>query len=88
MGQAKLRGTFEQRKVEGEAKRKAEAEQRAEQRRLERVLQLEREANMSPEEKAALDRSREVLAAVATIAAASDLRGTKFAKLTRHFNSG
>lgn len=88
MGQAKLRGTFEQRLAEGEAKRKAEAERRAEERKRERALRLEREANMSPEEKVRLNRSREVLAAVGAVVASSDLALADFAQLLRRFKAG
>lgn len=52
MGQAKQRGTFEQRKAEGEAKRKAEraaAEEREAQARAERAKRL---AARTPEQRA------------------------------------
>jgi hypothetical protein len=88
MGQAKLRGSFEQRKAEGEARRKAEAQQRAQAREEERKRRLALERAMPADERERLRKSREILAAVFGVVASSDLQRLDFENLQRRFKAG
>ena len=62
MGQAKRRGTFEQRKAEGEAKN-------AEKRKLQQESRLAQDAAMTPAQKEARHKAREWLLVGAGLAA-------------------
>ncbi len=64
MGEAKRRGTYEQRKAEGEAKH-------AEQQRQREVALARREAAMTPEERARRHKARMVLAQTAALGLAA-----------------
>jgi len=73
MGQAKLRGSFEKRQAEGIIKREEAAKQKildeAARRHNLRMKQLERKANMTPEQRQRARASEVLLAAVMGIAA-------------------
>lgn len=88
MGQAKLRGSFEQRQAEGIAKRHAEEVKRTERFRRERAERAEREANMTPEQKARATKVRGVFAALTAMVAASEAQNADFANAMRNFNAG
>lgn len=76
MGQAKKRGSYEQRKAEGEARRTAE-----EQRRREEIAA--REAAMTPDQKAQRVRTATMMTAVLGMAAQSMERKLDFAMAMR-----
>ena len=78
MGQAKLRGSFEQRQAEAIAKREADAKRRAEERAI-------REANMTPAERARAHRVKGLLAAIAGFMAAGDARKADFSNAMQHY---
>ena len=88
MGQAKLRGSFEQRQAEGIAKRLAEENQKADAARLAKAERMEREANMTPEQRARLIKTRGMFAALVTMVAASQAQKADFANAMRNFNAG
>ena len=69
MGQAKRRGTFEQRQAEGIAKKQEQEHELAEARAAYRAKQLEREALKTPEERR---RSRETGMVTAFILGATE----------------
>ena len=88
MGQAKLRGSFEQRQAEGIAKRLAEEKQREEDQQRQRIERAAREANMPPEQRARLMKTRSLFAALAAVVAANEAQKADFANAMRNFNAG
>jgi len=99
MGQAKQRGTFEQRKAEGIAKRQEEERKVAEALAARRAEQIEREARKTPEERDRDRRAAALLASVlGTVVTSSSAKGLEIARMAaeysgnygrdRHCNSG
>lgn len=88
MGQARLRGTFEQRKTEGVAKRLEDEQRLAEFARMEREARKEREANMTPEQRARAIKVRSLFAALTAIVAANEAQKADFANAVRNFTTG
>ncbi len=86
MGQAKQRGTFEQRQAEGVAKRQEQERKWADALAARRAEQAEREARKTPEER---DRSRRaglLLASVlSTVVASSTAKGLEIARMAAEY---
>lgn len=82
MGQAKQRGTFEQRQAEGIAKRQEQERKRAEALAARRAEQAEREARKTPEER---DRSRRaamlLTSVLGMVVASSTAKGAEIARM-------
>ena len=83
MGQAKLRGTFEQRQAEGIAKRQDEEHRRREETAARRK---EREANMTPEERDRSRRSGLLLTSVLGMAiSSSSAKGLEISRMAAEY---
>lgn len=86
MGQAKQRGTFEQRQAEGIAKRQEQERKRAEELAAQRAEQAEREARKTPEERARSRRASLLMASVlGTVVASSSAKGLEFARMAAEY---
>jgi hypothetical protein len=88
MGQAKLRGSFEQRQAQGILKRQAEEQITAEKVRLAKIEQAKRFADMSPEQRSRAIKSRSALAALSAVIAASQAQKVDFANAVERFKAG
>lgn len=86
MGQAKQRGTFEQRQAEGVAKRQEQERKRAEALAALRAEQAEREARKTPEER---DRSRRasllLTSVLGMVVASSTAKGLEIARMAAEY---
>lgn len=86
MGQAKQRGTFEQRQAEGIAKRQEQERKRAEVLAARRAEQAEREARKTPEER---DRSRRagllLISVLGMVVASSTAKGLEIARMAAEY---
>ncbi len=86
MGQAKQRGTFEQRQAEGVAKRQEQERKRAEKLAAIEAGRAKYEASRTPEER---DRSRRagllLTSVLGTIVASSTARGAEIARMAAEY---
>lgn len=86
MGQAKQRGTFEQRQAEGIAKRQEQERKRADALAALKAERAEREARKTPEER---DRSRRagllLTSILGTMVASSAARGLEVARMAAEY---
>lgn len=86
MGQAKLRGTFEQRQAEGIAKREEEERRQRQAQEKLRLERLELEARKTPEERDRSRRSAALLTSVLGMAiASSSAKGLEIARMAAEY---
>jgi len=86
MGQAKQRGTFEQRQAEGIAKRQEQERKRADALAARRVEQAEREARKTPEERDRSQRAAMLLTSVLGLVVSSSMaKGVEIARMAAEY---
>ena len=86
MGQAKQRGTFEQRQAEGVAKRREQERKRADAMAARRAEQDEREARKTPEERDRSIRAAMLLTSVLGLAVSSSMaKGAEIARMAAEY---
>ncbi len=86
MGQAKQRGTFEQRQAEGIAKRQEKERKRAEALAARTAEQAEREARKTPEERDRSRRAAMLLTSVLGMAVSSSMaKGVEIARMAAEY---
>ncbi len=86
MGQAKQRGTFEQRQAEGIAKRQEQERKRAERLAAIEAERAAYEASRTPEERDRSRRASLLLASVlGTVVASSMAKGLEFARMAAEY---
>lgn len=86
MGQAKLRGTFEQRQAEGIAKRQEQERQWAEERAARRAEQAARDARRTPDERDRSRRASLLLASVIGVVASASAKAEELKRMAAEYH--
>ena len=88
MGQAKQRGTFEQRQAEGVAKREEQERKRREALAAQEAEHAAREARKTPEERDRSRRARLLLTSIlGTVVASSTAKGVELARMAAEYHA-